>query len=86
MASDTKVVIRSRMVAHVHFRKSFGGVLPTTAESCPHDLTGCGMLKPSAQLLVKFLEDVVYGIIWDHPLKLSLKASKGIEDTLDHDS
>ena len=82
MHSDGKVAARNALRNHVTYRTYFGGNVAGGRSA--QDLSWCGTLRPSAQLYVKLVEDIIYAQTYDNILKQALKDSKGIEETLQH--
>ena len=82
MHSDGKVATRNALRDHEEYRTHFGGKI--AGGVAPQDLSWCGTLKPSAQLYVKLVEDIIYQQTYDNILKQAMKDSKGVEDALQH--
>lgn len=82
MHSDGKVAARTALRDHAVYRTYFGGKVP--GGQAPQDLSWCGTLKPSAQLYVKLVEDIIYSTTYDNILKQALKDSTGVEGALQH--
>ena len=82
MHSDGKVATRNALRDHEEYRTHFGGKI--AGGVAPQDLSWCGTLKPSAQLYVKLVEDIIYSTTYDNILKQALKDSTGVEGALQH--
>ncbi|CAK0899826.1 unnamed protein product, partial [Prorocentrum cordatum] len=80
--SDGKVAVRNALRDHSAYRTHFGGKV--AGGQSAQDLSWCGALKPSAQLYVKLVEDIIYSQTYDNILKQALKDSKGVEEALQH--
>ena len=82
MHSDGKVAARNALRDHATYRTYFGGKI--VGGNAPQDLSWCGTLKPSAQLFVKLVEDIVYTTTYDRILKQAMKDSKWVDEALQH--